>query len=213
MKHKKPFSARAAALLTATALTMALTACGNSGSGSVSSAASGKDTAPASGSQAPAASAPDAQAAYAPVLERWRTALTERWDNGTLYDAGMGDLMADCYGDAPQQNVGYALQDLDGDGREELLIGTIGAEEGSFYDRLALALYTLDDTGAPQEVFVTIARSRYYTMGGGQFAYYGSNGADDSTEVTVTYAGGTLAETGGAADPAAYVQWELRTFE
>ena len=30
----------------------------------------------------------------------------------------------DCYGDAPLENVGYAVIDLDGDGIEELVIGT-----------------------------------------------------------------------------------------
>ena len=30
----------------------------------------------------------------------------------------------ECYGDAPLENVGYAVIDLDGDGIEELVIGT-----------------------------------------------------------------------------------------
>ena len=37
----------------------------------------------------------------------------------------------------------------------------------------------------------------------------GSSGADDSVDITVQYAGGTLADTGFVTDPADYVQMKL----
>lgn len=41
----------------------------------------------------------------------------------------------DCYGDAPLENVGYAVIDLDGDGIEELVIGTTERFTDEFYGK------------------------------------------------------------------------------
>ena len=115
----------------------------------------------------------------------------------------------DCYGDAPLENVGYAVIDLDGDGIEELVIGTTERFTDEFYGKLILALYTRDGEDTKHTVFQSIARDRYYYAGENKFANLGSSGADDSVDITVQYAGGTLTDIGIVTDPADYVQMEL----
>ena len=102
----------------------------------------------------------------------------------------------DCYGDAPLENVGYAVIDLDGDGIEELVIGTTERFTDEFYGKLILALYTRDGEDTKHTVFQSIARDRYYYAGENKFANLGSSGADDSVDITVQYAGGTLTDIG-----------------
>ena len=58
-------------------------------------------------------------------------------------------------------------------------------------------------------VLQSIARDRYYYAGENKFANLGSSGADDSVDITVQYAGGTLTDIGIVTDPADYVQMEL----
>jgi hypothetical protein len=48
-----------------------------------------------------------------------------------------------CMGDAPYENIGYALIDLDRDGIQELLIGE--SSDDPFYDCILLQMYTLKD--------------------------------------------------------------------
>ena len=115
----------------------------------------------------------------------------------------------DCYGDAPLKNVGYAVIDLDGDGIEELVIGTTERFTDEFYGKLIVALYTRDGEDTKHTVFQSIARDRYYYAGENKFANLGSSGADDSVDITVQYAGGTLTDIGIVTDPADYVQMEL----
>ena len=68
--------------------------------------------------------------------------LSEKWDGSSLMESNIDTLLMDCYGDAPLENVGYAVIDLDGDGIEELVIGTTERFTGEFYGKLILALYT-----------------------------------------------------------------------
>ena len=107
------------------------------------------------------------------------------------------------------ENVGYAVIDLDGDGIEELVIGTTERFTDEFYGKLILALYTRDGEDTKHTVFQSIARDRYYYAGENKFANLGSSGADDSVDITVQYAGGTLTDIGIVTDPADYVQMEL----
>lgn len=146
---------------------------------------------------------------YLEILTTYARALSEKWDGSSLMESNIDTLLMDCYGDAPLENVGYAVIDLDGDGIEELVIGTTERLTDEFYGKLILALYTQDGEGTKHTVFQSIARDRYYYAGENKFANLGSSGADDSVDITVQYAGGTLVDTGFVTDPADYVQMEL----
>lgn len=89
-----------------------------------------------------------------------------------LEEYGLNPLCA--YYDYSQ--VGYAIEDVDGNGIPELLIGEIGewgGGSGAFFD-----LYTLTD-GQPVRVFASSERERYYLCQDGAIAAEGSSGADD----------------------------------
>ena len=146
---------------------------------------------------------------YLEILTTYARALSEKWDGSSLMESNIDTLLMDCYGDAPLENVGYAVIDLDGDGIEELVLGTTERLTDEFYGKLLLALYTRDGEGTMHTVFQSMARDRYYYAGENKFANLGSSGADDSVDITVQYAGGTLADTGFVTDPADYVQMEL----
>lgn len=74
-------------------------------------------------------------------------------------------------------SVGYALQDISGDGIPELLIGAVTERENSIvYGNEVYAVYTCID-GKPYLSFEGIARSSYRYTGEGNFFYQGSNGA------------------------------------
>ena len=146
---------------------------------------------------------------YLEILTTYARALSEKWDGSSLMESNIDTLLMDCYGDAPLENVGYAVIDLDGDGIEELVIGTTERFTDEFYGKLILALYTRDGEDTKHTVFQSIARDRYYYAGENKFANLGSSGADDSVDITVQYAGGTLTDIGIVTDPADYVQMEL----
>ena len=149
------------------------------------------------------------ETAYQEILTTYANALNEKWDGSSLMKSNIDTLLLDCYGDAPLENVGYAVIDLDDDGTEELVIGTTERLSDEFYGKLILALYTRNGEGTMSPVFQSMARDRYYYTGENQFANLGSSGADDSVNITVKYAGGTLNDTGLVTDPADYVQMEL----
>ena len=149
------------------------------------------------------------ETAYQEILTTYANALNEKWDGSSLIKSNIDTLLLDCYGDAPLENVGYAVIDLDDDGTEELVIGTTERLSDEFYGKLILALYTRNGEGTMSTVFQSMARDRYYYTGENQFANLGSSGADDSVNITVKYAGGTLTDTGLVTDPADYVQMEL----
>lgn len=146
---------------------------------------------------------------YSEILNIYARALREKWDGASLMEHNIDTLLLDCYGDAPLENVGYIIADLDGDGIQELAIGTTERLTDEFYGKLLLALYTRDGEDTVRTVFQSIARDRYYYVGENKFANLGSSGADDSVDVTVQYAGGSLTNTGLVTDPVDYVQLEL----
>ncbi|MBR5488148.1 MAG: hypothetical protein IKV72_00460, partial [Firmicutes bacterium] len=67
------------------------------------------------------------------------------------------------------ETAGYSIEDINGDGTPELLIGMVG--ENILFD-----LYALSD-GKPVLVFESFARSSYSLMEDGKFWYYGSSSA------------------------------------
>ena len=64
-------------------------------------------------------------------------ALTEKWSVGKYFDNDMYHLMANHYEGDALANVGYALLDLDGDGKDELVISAVDKNyaDGMLYDR------------------------------------------------------------------------------
>ena len=112
----------------------------------------------------------DEAAEYSSVIEQYRTA----YEPGNIRNAeyawtnGLSDMIE--YSSA----VGYALEDLDGNGIRELIIAGIGTDD--FAEKNIFALYTLED-GTPVPVAVSYTRMRYYLQSDGSIRYVGSSGA------------------------------------
>ena len=66
---------------------------------------------------------------YQNVLNKYYAIVRDTWPAEELMDIGAVG-MADYYGDAPLDNIGFTLMDLDGDGVDEMIIGTTYAPEG-----------------------------------------------------------------------------------
>ena len=153
---------------------------------------------------------PTVEQAYAVVIGEYYTALEQRRNGAELMEAGLNYMAADCYGDAPLENLGYAIADIDGDGVQELLIGTIKADE--FYEKMVFSLYTLDENGVNKLVFDGTERNRYYYAGENRFANLGSSASNDSFETTVKLEEGEMIDMTYTTAPAEYVQMELTPF-
>ena len=153
---------------------------------------------------------PTVEQAYAVVIGEYYTALEQRRNGAELMEDGLNYMAADCYGDAPLENLGYAIADIDGDGVPELLIGTIHGDE--FYDKMIFSLYTLDENGVNKQVFDGTERNRYYYAGENRFANLGSSAFNDSFETTVKLEDGEMIDMTYTTAPADYVQLELTPF-
>ena len=153
---------------------------------------------------------PTVEQAYAVVIGEYYTALEQRWNGAELMEDGLNYMAADCYGEEPLENLGYAIADIDGDGVQELLIGTIKADE--FYDKMILSLYTLDENGVNKLVFDGTERNRYYYAGENRFANLGSSAFNESFETTVKLEEGEIIDMTYTTAPADYVQPELTAF-
>lgn len=111
--------------------------------------------------------------AYFNILGGYSIALLDGYSVPMLEENGFNTLCA--YYDESQ--VGYVIEDIDGNGVPELLIGEIGewgGGSGFFFD-----LYTQVD-GQPVLVAASSERDRYYLCQNGMIANEGSSGADDS---------------------------------
>lgn len=176
-----------------------------------SSAPAAEETAPAPEETVPAPEeTPSVEQAYAVVIGEYYTALEQRWNGAELMEDGLNYMAADCYGDEPLENLGYAIVDLDGDGVPELLIGPINADE--FFDKMIFSLYTLDENGVNKLVFDGTERNRYYYAGENRFANQGSSAYNDSFETTVKLEDGEMIDMTYTTAPADYVQLELTPF-
>lgn len=153
---------------------------------------------------------PSVEQAYAVVIGEYYTALEQRWNGAELMEDGLNYMAADCYGDEPLENLGYAIVDLDGDGVPELLIGPINADE--FFDKMIFSLYTLDENGVNKLVFDGTERDRYYYAGENRFANQGSSAFNDSFDTTVKLEEGEMIDMTYITAPEDYVQLELTPF-
>ena len=134
----------------------------------------------------------DPTAAYAGVFETYATLLTEGWGGEELMAHDLPLLIMYCVGDAPFDNIGYLLLDVDGDGTQELLIGTLASDE--FYAPIVFEMYTLNPEGSVVRVFSSQERARYYLCEDNTFLFEGANSAADSVRCFYSYAAGTLTE-------------------
>lgn len=142
-------------------------------------------------------------AVYQQILDRYGKALRENWSGQQLVDAGMNLMIRD----VASETVGYALEDLDGDGTPELILGAVSGDE--FYGKLVFQLYTLDDSGAAVQVLGSMDRDCYYYAGGALFAHVGSGGADNEFATTVKLENKALTDLNRQTAPENYVQLQL----
>lgn len=148
--------------------------------------------------------------AYAVVIGEYYTAIEQQWDSAALMDHNFNYMVSECYGDDPLKNIGYIIEDIDGDGIDELLIGTL--VDDSFYGKMIFALYTLDDKGVHQLAFDSSERNRYYYAGENRFANVGVGAFDEKFETTVKFEDGEMIDMTYITDLADYVQAELIPF-
>lgn len=153
--------------------------------------------------------AAEVPAAYAELLDTYVTALNEKWDGNALMGQGLNLIALDLYDGAPLDNIGYAVMDIDGNGIDELVIGTTASVTDDFYGKIVFDLYTLGQDGARIQVLSSTARNRYFYAGEQLFVDLGSSSADDSTNATMRYEGTGLTDMGKVTAPADYVQMDL----
>ena len=112
----------------------------------------------------------DDAAAYSSVIEPYKTAFEPGNSRNAEYawTNGLSEMIEYASG------VGYALEDLDGNGIRELIIAGLGTDD--FSEKNIFALYTLED-GAPVPIAVSYARMRYYLQSDNTIRYVGSSGA------------------------------------
>ena len=125
----------------------------------------------------------DPEELYAPILERYAAYLSEpdqEKKSDMVEGISTGVMEMGMYL-APAEalaSVGYLLEDLNGDGTPELLIGTTaeGDVPREEFRSTILAGYSLQ-SGAPEVFLEGWARSSYFWLGEGRIGYTGSGGA------------------------------------
>ena len=85
--------------------------------------------------------------AYATIIGEYYTAFSEGWDAAQVMEAGLNYMVADSHHGNPLAEIGYTVTDLDGDGTDELAIGSMAEDE--FFGKIIFSLYTLDENGVP----------------------------------------------------------------
>ena len=114
----------------------------------------------------------DTMTAYGGVISAYYRAYTT---GNTTSEYAFNNGLSEFISYAP--HVGYALQDLDGNGVDELIIA--GVNDGSYTDIVIFDLYTLEN-GQPVQLATSRARSRYFLRSDGSVLNEGSNGAGNS---------------------------------
>ena len=103
-------------------------------------------------------------------------ALSQKWSMDQYFENEISTLISNHYDGNPLENVGYALEDLDGDGEEELLISAVSkdASGGMLYD-----VYSAPK-GKVVHVLSGHERNRYYLQWLEEGAYMIANEASNS---------------------------------
>lgn len=125
--------------------------------------------------------------AYMELIHLAETAIYDRESLGDNYkaycDADGNSLFSsevmqlyDGSGDIAYQNIGYLLQDIDGDGRAELLFGENDPKPDGDWDGIVYDMYTFSDNQLVH-VFQGWNRCRYYLTGEGYITMQWSSSA------------------------------------
>lgn len=86
---------------------------------------------------------------------------------------------------------GYLIEDIDGNGIDELIFGESRTERNSSWDSMIYDVYTISD-GEPVHVLNGWERNRYYFCENGMIANEGSSGAANSNYSYFTFEGSKL---------------------
>ena len=118
----------------------------------------------------------DTLVVYAEQMNLIYQSLTEQWSADRYFDNDMSHLMANHYDGDALANVGYALVDLDGDGKDELIISAVDKTYagGMLYD-----VYSAPN-GEVIHVLCGHERNRYYLQDMEDEGYGIANEASDS---------------------------------
>lgn len=126
--------------------------------------------------------------AYDVRLAEYKTAMESGKNRQELVDAGLNFMVSDL----SLEEVGYAIEDLDGDGVCELLLCPMA--DNDYLRALVLELDTVDMFGFRSQVFMSGERDRLYTCEADIFLHEGSSSAFDSFSAYEQYAAGALTE-------------------
>jgi len=130
---------------------------------------------------------------YVPVLDQYVYAIQNEIDRQTLVDLNLNVMIADA--DKPQlEHIGYLIDDLDGNGIPELIVGTINGED--YFKNLIFDIYTLDEAGYPKLLFRSGERNRLYSAGSNVFSNVGSNSAMSTVHTTLRLKNGQFTDLG-----------------
>ncbi len=128
---------------------------------------------------------------YAPVFDSYKElfSVVDAYKQGNEVPIDLSDSNYDVSQNLSlflesQAKPGSCLQDLDGDGAPELIIGLM--TDDFFYSRIIAGLFTVED-GTPKQVFTSYTRSRYCLSSDGGFIYEGSGGAAYSDYYSCTF--------------------------
>lgn len=113
---------------------------------------------------------------YKEQLDLVYQALSQKWSLDQYFENQISSLIANHYEGNPLDNVGYALEDLDGDGKAELLISAVSKEAsgGMLYD-----VYTAPE-GEVVQLLSGHERNRYYLQWSEEGVYMIANEASNS---------------------------------
>lgn len=114
---------------------------------------------------------------YADQLSVYAEALEDEWEMDNYFAADMSPLPVYYYEGDKMENIGYAVQDLDFNGRPELIIGAI---EGKEMDPVVLELWTADENGKAVKLCTSYERDRYYLEWHKEGSYMLENQASSS---------------------------------
>ena len=120
---------------------------------------------------------------YKEQMELVYQALSQEWSVDKYFENEISSLISKHYEGNALENVGYALKDLDGDGKEELLISAVSKDSsgGMLYD-----VYSAPN-GAVVHVLSGHEQNRYYLQWLEEGAYMIANEASNSVFSSAWY--------------------------
>lgn len=170
LRKGRKFMKKFVVLICALTLVLSMSACSKSGTETTQASEAAAETTAAPAETLPAASEEvpvvTAKPLYGDLLDNYFDALLQGLEPMDYEDRGLNYLP----GIVKDINeVGYCLQDMDGDGSTELLIGSVS-------DNLIYAMYTMKDDKEVQLIDAG-ERNTYQLTSDGVFLNRGSNGA------------------------------------